>query len=133
MDNKAWKSVVKGWDQTMIRDKDGKITEELKPEEVWDDEDDKLAQGNSKALNSLFNGVDKNIFILINNCIVAKDAWEILKTAHEGTFKVKMSRLQILTVKFENLRMKEDEIIHDFNMNIIEIANASSALGEKMT
>lgn len=30
----------------MIRDKDGKITDELKPEEAWDDEDDKLARGN---------------------------------------------------------------------------------------
>ena len=29
--------------------------------------------------------------------------------------------------------MKEDECIHDFHMNIIEITNASSALGEKMS
>lgn len=29
--------------------------------------------------------------------------------------------------------MKEDESIHDFHMNIIEIFNASSALGEKMS
>lgn len=43
MDIKAWKSMVKGWDQPMIRYKDGKITDELKPEEDWDDEDDKLA------------------------------------------------------------------------------------------
>lgn len=44
-----------------------------------------------------------------------------------------MSRLQLLTTKFENLRMKEDEILHDFHMNIIEIYNASSAIGEKMS
>lgn len=77
--------------------------------------------------------MDNNIFRLINNCIVAKDAWEILKPAHEGTSKVKMSRLQLLTTKFENLRMKEDRSIHDFHMNIIEIANAPSAIGEKMS
>lgn len=29
--------------------------------------------------------------------------------------------------------MKEDESIHDFHMNIIKIANASSAMGEKMS
>lgn len=133
MDSQAWKYMVKGWDPPMARDKDGKITDVLKAEEDWDDEDDKLAQGNSKALNALFNGVDKNIFRLINNCIVSKDSWEILKTGHEVTSKVKMSRLQLLTTKFENLRMKEDESIHDFHMNIIEIANASSALGEKMS
>jgi hypothetical protein len=55
---------------------------------------------------------------------VAKDAWNILKTTHEGTSRVKMSRLQLLTTKFENLRMKEDENIHEFHMSILEIANA---------
>ena len=44
-----------------------------------------------------------------------------------------MSRFQLLTSQFKNLRMKEDESIHDFHMNIIDIANASSALGEKMS
>ncbi|XP_050895145.1 uncharacterized protein LOC127101741 [Lathyrus oleraceus] len=43
-----------------------------------------------------------------------------------------MSRLQLLTTKFENLRMKDDECIHDFHMNILDIFNLSSALGEKM-
>lgn len=56
----------------------------LKPKEDWSKEKDKLALGNSKALNSLFNGVDKNIFTLINTCTMAKDAWEILRTTHEG-------------------------------------------------
>ncbi|KAL3034124.1 hypothetical protein AAZX31_02G175300 [Glycine max] len=114
-------------------DTEGKPTNELKPEEDWTKEEDELALGNSKALNALFNGVDKNIFRLINTCTVAKDAWEILKTTHEGTSKVKMSRLQLLATKFENLKMKEEECIHDFHMNILEIANACTALGERMT
>jgi hypothetical protein len=63
---------------------------------------------------------------------VAKDAWEILKTTHEGTSKVKMSRLQLLTTKFENLKMKEDKNIHDFHVNILDIANSFDSLGEKM-
>lgn len=64
---------------------------------------------------------------------MAKDVWEILITTHEGTSKVKMSRLQLLTTKFENLRMKYYECIHDFHMNILDIANSSSALEEKMS
>jgi hypothetical protein len=63
---------------------------------------------------------------------VAKDAWEILKTTHEGTSKVKMSRLQLLTTKFENLKMKEIKNIHDFHVNILDIANSFDSLGEKM-
>lgn len=114
-------------------DKDGKATTELKPEEDWSKEEDEFALGNSKSLNALFNGVEKNIFRLINTCIVAKEAWEILKTTHEGTSKVKMSRLQLLTTRFENIKMKDDENIHDFHMSILEIANSSSALGERMS
>lgn len=55
MDIKAWKFMVKGWDPPMTRDKNGKIIDMLKAEEDWDDQDDKSAQGNSKALNALFN------------------------------------------------------------------------------
>ncbi|XP_050875624.1 uncharacterized protein LOC127079260 [Lathyrus oleraceus] len=45
-----------------MKDKDGKATTDLKPEEDWSKEEDELALGNSKALNALFNEVDKNIF-----------------------------------------------------------------------
>jgi len=44
-----------------------------------------------------------------------------------------MSKLQLLTTKFENLKMKDDESIQDFHMNILDIANAYGALREKMT
>jgi len=132
LDNKAWKAVLTGWEHPVIT-KEGECTTDKKAEEQWSKEEDELALGNSKALNDIFNGVDKNIFRLVNNCEVAKDAWNILKTTHEGTSRVKISILQLLTTKFENLRMKEDESIHDFHMNILEIANASGALGKKMS
>ncbi|MCI62237.1 gag-pol polyprotein, partial [Trifolium medium] len=85
----------------------GADTDELKPEEEWSATEDSLSVGNSKALNALFNGVAQNMFRLIKKCTIAKDAWEILKTTQEGTSKVKISRLQLLTRKFENLKMKE--------------------------
>lgn len=44
-----------------------------------------------------------------------------------------MSRLQLLTTRFENLKMKHDVSIHDFHMNVLKIENSSSALGEKMS
>jgi len=130
--NKTWKSVVKGSDHPRVKDKDGNDTIELKPVEEWSKDADDLALGNNKALNALFNGVDKNMFRLINNCTVAKDAWNILRTKHEGTSKVKMSKLQLITIKFETLKMKDDESIQDFHMSILELANASGSLGEKM-
>jgi hypothetical protein len=68
----------------------------LKPKEEWSKEEDDLALGNSKSLNALFNEVDKNMFRLINNCTVAKDAWVILRITHEGISKVNMSKLQLI-------------------------------------
>jgi len=64
---------------------------------------------------------------------MAKDAWDILKTDHEGTSKVISARLQLLTTKFENLRMMEDESIHDYHLNILDIANTFDSLGEKIS
>ncbi|GAU37844.1 hypothetical protein TSUD_57040 [Trifolium subterraneum] len=133
VDSRSWKAVLKGWEHPKVKDANGADTDELKPEEDWTAAEDSLALGNSKALNALFNGVDKNMFRLIKRCTVAKDAWEILKTTQEGIAKVKISRLQILTRKFENLRMKEDESVHDFYMNVMDFANSFDDLGEKLS
>ena len=73
-------------------------------------------------------GVDKNMFRLINTCTVAKEAWDILKTAHEGTSRVRMSRLQMLTTQFENLRMSEEEAISKFHMRVHDLSNSSFSL-----
>jgi hypothetical protein len=105
IDSKTWKAVMKGWEHPVVLDKDGNKTTILKPEDEWTLPEDELSLANSKALNALFNGVDKNMFRLIKKCDVAKDAWDILKTAHDGTSKVKSSRIQLLTTKFESLRM----------------------------
>ena len=58
----------------MTLDKDGNKIAVLKLEEGWTTAEDELALGNSKALNALSNGVDKNMFKLIKQFIVAKDA-----------------------------------------------------------
>ena len=124
LDNRAWKAILKGWTHPVIIGVDNQPIGELKLEENRLKEYDELALANSKALNAIFNRVDRNIFRLINTCEVANDAWEILRTTHEGTSKVKMARLQLLTTKFENLKMKEEESIQEFHMNIIEVAKA---------
>jgi hypothetical protein len=100
IDSKTWKAVLKGWDYPVVTNKERVSTPKL--EENWTKEEDEQALGNSKALNAIFNGVDTKMFKLIKHCVVAKDAWEVLKTYNEGTKKVKMAKLQLLTTKFEN-------------------------------
>ena len=130
MDQKAWRAIITGWNHPIITAADGSTS--LKGVAEWSPEEETEASGNSKALNAIFNGVDENMFKLINTCTEAKQAWEILQTAHEGTSKVRMSKLQLLATKFENLRMEDEETISEFNTRIRDIANSTFALGEKI-
>lgn len=57
-------------------------------ENNWEPIEDEIALENYSVLNSIYNRVDKNIFGIINTPTSAKDAWETLEVAHEGTFKV---------------------------------------------
>ncbi|GAA0169284.1 hypothetical protein LIER_40731 [Lithospermum erythrorhizon] len=63
--------------------------------------EDELSLGNDKAVNTIFTAVDPNLFKMISKCTIVKEAWEILQTAYEGTAKVRMSKLQQLTTKWE--------------------------------
>jgi len=74
IDSKTKKAILKGWEHPVTLDADGNRTTVLKPEEEWIAAEDELALGNSKALNALFNGLDKNMFRMIKQCTVAKDA-----------------------------------------------------------
>ena len=43
-----------------------------------------------------------------------KEAWTILKTTYEGTKKVKDMKLQMLTTRFEELKMGDNESFDSF-------------------
>ncbi|KAH6785832.1 hypothetical protein C2S51_038287 [Perilla frutescens var. frutescens] len=88
---------------------------------------------NAKAMNAIFSAVDMNVFKLISTCDKAKDAWDILQTTFEGTSSVRVSRMQLLTTRFENLRMNEGEKLADFNAKICDIASESFALGDAIS
>ncbi|KAA0026049.1 gag-pol polyprotein [Cucumis melo var. makuwa] len=56
---------------------DGVLT--LKSEVEWTDVEEQTSVGNVRALNAIFNGVDLNMFKLINSCTTTKEAWRILE------------------------------------------------------
>ena len=70
---------------------------------------------------------------MISSIEVAKEAWDILRVAFEGIDAIHESRLELLTAKFENLAMSEEEIINDFNGRLCDIANESFSLGVKIS
>ncbi|TYK21554.1 gag-pol polyprotein [Cucumis melo var. makuwa] len=67
IDSKCWKVVIIGWEHLSTKDAASKVT--LKPKISWSKEEDEASLGNSRALNVLFNGIDQNVFKLINTAL----------------------------------------------------------------
>ena len=62
----------------------------------------------------------------------AKEAWTILETTYEGTKKVKDTKLQMLTTRFKELKMGDDEAFDSLYGKLNEIVIAKLNLGEKI-
>ena len=54
-------------------------------------------------------------------CQTAYEIWKTLKVTHEGTSKVKQSKISMLKSHFQNFRMKQDESINDMYSRFQEI------------
>ncbi|CAM8882475.1 unnamed protein product [Rhodiola kirilowii] len=130
-DESVWEAVETGWAHPEVTAEDDKVS--LLPKDKWTEAQKNAEAANSRAMNAIFSGVDGKNFKMISTCEIAKKAWDILQTAHKGTSKVKISRMEMVTSKFENLRMQEDETIADFNTRVLDISNEAFALGEPMT
>ena len=102
------------------------------PKSKWDKASLALANTNSKAINTIFCGVSTDEFQRISYVETAKEAWTILETTYEGTKKVKDIKLQMLTTKFEELKMSDDESFDSFYGKLNEIVIAKLNLGEKI-
>ena len=96
---------------------------------TWDKATLAVANANNKALNAIFYGVSPEEFHKISHITVAKEAWEILETTYEGTKKVKDTKLQMLTTRFEELKMREDESFDSFYSKLNEVVVKKFNLG----
>ena len=90
------------------------------------------ANANSKVLNAIFYGVSPDEFHKISHVTIAKEAWEILETTYKCTKKVKDTKLQMLTTRFEELKMSKDESFDSFYGKLNEVVIGKFNLGEKM-
>ena len=98
----------------------------------WDKAALALANANSKVINAIFCGVSTNEFHRISHVGIAQEAWTILETTYEGTRKVKDTKLQMLTTRFEELKMGDDESFDSFYGKLNEIIISKLNLGEKI-
>ena len=98
----------------------------------WDKAALALANANSKAINTIFCGVSIDEFHKISHVKTTKEVWTILETTYEGTKKVKDTKLQMLTTRFEEVKMSDDESFNSFCGRLNEIVIAKLNLGEKI-
>ena len=98
----------------------------------WDKATLALANANSRAINAIFYGVSPDEFHRISHVKTAKEAWTILETTYKGTKKVKDTKLQMLTTRFKELKMGDDEAFDSLYGKLNEIVIAKLNLGEKI-
>ena len=102
IDESVWDAVKNGW------------TRPEATKSTWDKVALATANANSKALNAIFCGVSPDEFHRISHLSIAKGAWQILETTYEGTKKVKNTKFLMLTTRFKELKMSEDESFNSF-------------------
>ena len=98
----------------------------------WDKVAIALVNANSKVINAIFCGMSPDEFHRISHVKTAKEAWTILGMTYEGTKKVKDTKLQMLTTKFEELKMGDDKAFDSFYGKLNEIVITKLNLGEKI-
>ena len=84
-------------------------------------------------MNMLFFALDRNEFNRVSICTTAFQIWETLKVIHEGTNKVKQTKISMLKNQFQNFRMRQNESINDMYSRFQDIHHALIGLGEKYT
>ena len=119
IDESVWDAVEIGW------------TRPEATKSIWDKAALAAANANSKVLNAIFCGVSPDEFHRISHITIAKEAWQILETTYEGTKKVKDTKFQMLTTRFEELKMSEDESFDSFYGKLNEVVIGKLNLGEK--
>ena len=90
IDETVWDSIENGWVRSTT------------PKPEWDKATLALANANRKAI---FYGVFVDEFHRISHVKTAKEVWKIIETTYEVTKKVKDTKLQMFTTRFEEVKM----------------------------
>ena len=118
IDERVWNSIEYEWEKPTT------------PVNKWQTSQKEAAAFNSKAMNTIFNTVSIEELKRISNVEIAHTAWNILQIMHESIKAVKINKLQLLTTRFESIRMSDDEYFDEFYAKLNNIVNSAYNLGE---
>ncbi|XP_059635278.1 uncharacterized protein LOC132277435 [Cornus florida] len=94
-------------------------------------EADKIAIANDgKAKHVLYYALKQQEFTRLKNCKSAKEMWDSLQAAHEGSTVIKENKIQLYKVQYEACKMEERETVAEYLFRINDIVNNMKSLGE---
>nr|XP_016473148.1 PREDICTED: uncharacterized protein LOC107795086 [Nicotiana tabacum] len=88
---------------------------------------------NAKAKKWLICGLGPDEYYRIQDCSTAKQIWDTVQVAHEGTSQVKRSRETLLFSQYENFSMKDGETIQEIYTRFTTLTNELRSLGRILT
>ncbi|XP_075091988.1 uncharacterized protein LOC142172112 [Nicotiana tabacum] len=95
----------------------------------YNSEDLKKWEKNAKAKKWLVCGLGPYEYSRIQGCATAKQIWNTLQVAHEGTTQVKRYRGTLLYCQYDNFAMKEGETIQEMYTRFTTLINELKSLG----
>ena len=81
----------------------------------------------------MFCSLDKNEFNRVSICKLGFEIWRTLKTTHEGTNKVKQTKISMLKNQLQLFRMNANESISDMYSRLQDITHPLMQLGESIS
>ena len=84
-------------------------------------------------MNALFCALTKEEFNRVSTATSTNQIWHTLQVTHEGTNKVKESKISILVHRFKLFKMKENETISEMVTRFTDITNSLASLGKEYT
>jgi len=130
-DYELW-MLIKNGPLIPVKIKEDGTTVKKKPEE-FDSNDFEMIEKNAKAKKILYFGLGADEYTRILECEFAKDIWEALQIAHEGTNQVKQSCIELLMRKYELFEMGDRETVMNMYTRFTHITNKLKSLGKTFT
>jgi hypothetical protein len=86
---------------------------------------------NAQAISILTSSIDKEEFNQIDGLDAAKDVWNTLQMAHEGSRPVRKAKVEMLEGQLNCFIVYDDETPHEMFNWLKKLVNKARALGSK--
>jgi len=129
-DYELWMIIENGLLLPKKTTEDGKVVPK-KPQEFNVDDFKMMLNENAKKL--LHFGLGPDEYTCISKCESAKEIWDALQVANEGTNQVKQSRIELLMRKYEPFKMSDKETVMEMYTRFTHITNELKSLGKSFS